>query len=193
MTEPLRHRPSRRTIVWICGGLVVLLAAGITTALLLPRTAETATTAAPTPGTSVPTSTGTSIGASTGTSPGSPTAAPGDSVESPAAAAPEDGDVATGSPTIDAFTVDTPSVVCENERSTVPLTFSWSSTGGQSARLGVGTTDAQQQSSVEVPVVSAGFAEVAFDCRDLEQVYALTVSDGVTSTSANVYVSRELP
>ncbi len=109
-------------------------------------------------------------------------------VETPVAVPP-----AEGAPTISAFSVDPAEALCPDEReSTVPLSFSWASEGGERAWIGVGTSDASVQPTAEVDLNADAYTDVSFACRDADQVFTLTVEGAGGTTSSTIAIGRVL-
>lgn len=74
------------------------------------------------------------------------------------------------------------SVDCDGDRTaTVPLSLSWETSGGASARLAVGTTDATGGDPVDL--AETDYTAVTADCRDSETLITLAVRapDGTTA------------
>jgi len=185
--SPVRS-PRRMLLIMTAAALVVAVV--VVVALVLAFSSGPGG-ADPSGSTSTPTASGAAGSTPAGSDPGA-TASPGattapGAVSTPAPPAPPAG------PVIDSFSVDPVTAACADDRAaTVPLTFSWASTGGAQAWIGVGTTDAQLAPTAEVATSADGFTGIEFDCFDTEQVYTLTVGDGTASTSSSVFVTREL-
>ncbi|PPI50169.1 hypothetical protein [Rathayibacter tritici] len=124
------------------------------------------------PASTAPTSTAASDGS----------AAPGSTpAMSPSAVAPAAGS-APASPAIVTFAAAPASVDCDGDRTaTVPLSLSWETSGGASARLAVGTTDATGGDPVDL--AETDYTAVTADCRDSETLITLAVRapDGTTA------------
>ncbi|PPI21223.1 hypothetical protein C5D34_16410 [Rathayibacter sp. AY1B1] len=118
--------------------------------------------------------------------PGSAEAADGADAPAPTAStAPSGTEPVTGSdapPAIVSFASTPASVDCEGDRTaSVPLALSWETSGGATARLAVGTTDASAGEPVDL--AASGDASVTADCRDSETLITLAVltPDGTTA------------
>lgn len=128
-------------------------------------------------------------------SPSASASASAQAAEPPAAptSAPPAQNAGPAAPVVEGFTVSSESVTCADERSDAsPLTFSWSSTDATRAWIGIGTNDASVQPSAEVPLSASGYAEIAYDCRDPEQLFTLTVEGPGGRTSGSLSVTRVL-
>lgn len=186
----------RRRIVWGYVGGAALIAVAVLLAWW--AIANGAAPAAPVSSASTaPTASSPPVGSSAASSaPASdPPSGPASSTEPPTAgdAPGNTGASAPASPLIGAFAVSTTSAQCADDRSaTAALTFTWSATGADDAWIGVGTTDASVVPSAAVPVSSDGYAGLAFDCREEEQLYTLTVRGPGGTTSSSVSVTRSL-
>ena len=95
-----------------------------------------------------------------------------------------------------AFTSFTPAdnspVVCPDEFSTAPLTFSWSSTGAALAWIGVDTDNAKANPHAEVDT-TATYRDLGFDCSKETQLFTVTLDDGTGRlTSQSVTLVRQL-
>ncbi len=184
----------RRRIVWgYVGGATLIVVAVLLAWWAIANGAATAAPAAsvsttPTASSSPPGSSAASVDPSAG--PASSTAPPPTASDAPdASGTPE----TTTAPVIDAFAVSTTAAECTDDRSaTVPLSFTWNTTGAGEAWIGVGTTDASAVPSAAVPPSSGGYTGLAFSCRDEEQLYTLTVRGPGGTTSSSVTVARSL-
>ncbi|PPH01293.1 MULTISPECIES: hypothetical protein [unclassified Rathayibacter] len=122
----------------------------------------------------------------TSAAPGSAEAADGAAAPAPTvSAAPSGTEPGTGSdapPAIVSFASTPASVDCEGDRTaSVPLALSWETSGGATARLAVGTTDASAGEPVDL--AASGYTAVTADCRDSETLITLAVlaPDGTTA------------
>lgn len=95
-------------------------------------------------------------------------------------------------PVITAFDVTPTSVVCTGGES-IPLTFTWSSTDATEGWIGVGTNDAQAAPYDSVSPGGGSYSDIAFQCGQDSQTYALTVSGpgGTVSQSITVTATNE--
>ncbi|QHC69647.1 hypothetical protein [Rathayibacter sp. VKM Ac-2801] len=121
----------------------------------------------------------------TSAAPGSAEATGGAAAPAPTvSAAPSEAESGGGSdapPAIVSFASTPASVDCEGDRTaSVPLALSWETSGGDTARLAVGTTDASAGEPVDLASSSAA---VTADCRDSETLITLAVlaPDGTTA------------
>ncbi|MEX0153498.1 hypothetical protein [Microbacterium sp. LMI1-1-1.1] len=182
--------PTRRRSLIAVGG--VLIAAGLVAgAWAVLGAGGGAPLALATPGASSPAAgpspSGTPVDSATPGESASPSTAP---EAAPEAAAPPVA-ASAAAPTIPVFEADTVAVSCPDEReSTVPLTFRWSSDGAERAWIGIATSDASVQPFAEVPLTADGYTDIAYACRDADQVYTLTVQGSGGTTSSTVAVSR---
>ncbi|HEV7812702.1 MAG TPA: hypothetical protein VGO99_07025 [Leifsonia sp.] len=84
-------------------------------------------------------------------------------------------------------------IECPDEGSSVPLTFSWSSTGAQAAWIGVGTDDAKTDPYAEVEPTGT-FDQLSYECAAESGTYTVTLDDGAgTVTHATVTLVRQSP
>ncbi len=180
---------TRRRTALIVGG--TLVAGGLAVAVWAIATASTSS---PSPD-AAPTVTA-SASASASTSGGQISAAPTPAASPVASASVPPTDAAppaASAPAIDDFSVDPVVAVCSDDReSTVPLRFSWSTSGADRAWIGVATSDASVQPTAEVPTDATAYTDVSFACRDAEQVFTLSVQGSGGVTSRTIAIPREL-
>jgi cytoskeletal protein RodZ len=98
-----------------------------------------------------------------------------------AAASPTEGVVASAAPgaataaaAVLSFTASPATIDCAGDRTaSVPVALSWQTEGGVSARLAVGSTDAQ--SGTPVDLSATGYSALSVPCRDAETLITLAV------------------
>jgi len=96
-------------------------------------------------------------------------------------------------PAILSFAASSPVAMCENEfTATVELEFRWNTQGATAGWFAPGTVNALLHESSPVDLEARGVSGVVFDCRKNQEIYALTVSDGLESVSATSFVVRRL-
>jgi len=96
-------------------------------------------------------------------------------------------------PAILSFAASSPVAMCENEfTATVELEFRWHTQGATAGWFAPGTVNALLHESSPVDLEAQGVSGVVFDCRKNQEIYALTVSDGLESVSATSFVVRRL-
>lgn len=130
-----------------------------------------------------------------GSTSASPSATSSDEPAASAAPTPTAAPSAPAQPTatISSFAVTPEIAACPDERgSTAPLTFTWESSGGERAWIGVGTNDASAQPFAEVSLTSSGYTDVVYECRGAEQLFTLTVQGPDGSVSSSLSVVREI-
>ncbi|TDX76052.1 hypothetical protein EDF35_3590 [Rathayibacter sp. PhB151] len=161
---------------------VLGLVAVIVAIVLLVRPADgagapTSTPVAPSASAAASASTGPTETAATGPATQATTPATGAS----AAASPTEGVVASAAPgaataaaAVLSFTASPATIDCAGDRTaSVPVALSWQTEGGVSARLAVGTTDAQ--SGTPVDLSATGYSALSVPCRDAETLITLAV------------------
>lgn len=169
-----------KTITLIVIGSILVAAIAILLLVLATRGNEPAPVASPSPSASTEPS-ASPTPSETPTS--SPTPTPSASVSPPPAQGAEFTSFAPE---------DNSAVECPDDTSSVPLTFTWASTGAERAWIGVGTNDAQANPFAEVPT-SGTFEDISFQCSNASEVYTVTLDDGAgTLTNATVTLVREL-
>ncbi|ROP45126.1 MULTISPECIES: hypothetical protein [unclassified Rathayibacter] len=159
---------------------VLGLVAVIVAIVLLVRPADgagapTSTPVAPSASAAAAPSTAPTEAESTETATG-PTA-----TDAPAETSPTEGVVASAAPgsaataaAVLSFTASPATIDCAGDRTaSVPVALSWQTEGGVSARLAVGTTDAQ--SGTPVDLSATGYSALSVPCRDAETLITLAV------------------
>jgi hypothetical protein len=182
-------RATRRRIALTVGG--ILVAGGLAVAVWAIANAAAP---APSPEAAPTSAVASSPSSSAPVAPSTPTPTSVASPEVSASAPPTDAaPPAANAPVIDDFTVDPVVAACSDEReSTVPLRFSWSTSGADRAWIGVATSDASVQPTAEVATDDAAYTGVSFACRDADQVFTLTVQGSGGTTSRTIAIPREL-
>ncbi|AZZ52701.1 hypothetical protein [Rathayibacter festucae] len=98
---------------------------------------------------------------------------PTEGVVASAAPAPAPGS-ATAAAAVVSFTASPATIDCAGDRTaSVPVALSWQTEGGVSARLAVGTTDAQSGTAVDLS--ATGYSALSVPCRDAETLITLAV------------------
>lgn len=143
------------------------------------------------PDTSAP---ATSAPATAATTESSATAASSSAAPDPGAAsttAASDAPPAASAPTV--FSFAAASVDCAGDRAaTVPVSLSWETSGGVSARLAIGTTDAAD--GTPVALAASAYSAVSVDCRDSETLITLAVlSAAGTLTQRTLIIQTPSP
>jgi hypothetical protein len=110
-----------------------------------------------------------------------PTATDAPTETSPTETSPTEGVVASTAPgsaaaaaAVVSFTASPATIDCAGDRTaSVPVALSWQTEGGVSARLAVGTTDAQSGTAVDLS--ATGYSALSVPCRDAETLITLAV------------------
>lgn len=113
----------------------------------------------------------------------------------PSVIPPEEPPVTIGQtgPTILSFSAQSPVAMCKNEfTAKVELDFTWRTRGATDGWFASGTINALLDEPISVDLATQGISGVVFDCRDNQEIYALTVSDGMETVSATTFVVRRL-
>jgi hypothetical protein len=113
----------------------------------------------------------------------------------PSVIPPEEPPVTIGQtgPTILSFSAQSPVAMCKNEfTAKVELDFTWRTQGATDGWFAAGTINALLDEPISVDIATGGISGVVFDCRDNQEIYALTVSDGMETVSATTFVVRRL-
>ena len=113
----------------------------------------------------------------------------------PSVIPPEEPPVTIGQtgPTILSFSAQSPVAMCKNEfTAKVELDFTWRTQGATDGWFAPGTINALLDEPITVDLTTQGISGVVFDCRDNQEIYALTVSDGMETVSATTFVVRRL-
>lgn len=185
--------PSRSTrtagIVLALVGLVAVVVAVV----LLVRPGAGDPTATPGTTTSSPASSATSTASAAPTlapeETGAPTATVSPSSTGVVPAAPAE---PAAAPVVVSFTSSPASVDCAGDRTASRIvSLSWETTGGATARLAVGTTDAQAGDTVDLS--ASGYAGISVACRDAETLITLSVesADGSVAQRSVVVTTEE--
>lgn len=97
---------------------------------------------------------------------------------------------ATG-PTFTAFSpANNTSVGCAGDSGSVPLTFTWNSTGATEAAIGVGTTDAYAGAYETGLPPSGSYSNISYQCSEATQIYTVSIRGASGQTNKTVTLKR---
>jgi len=96
-------------------------------------------------------------------------------------------------PVVETFTLTPEVAECEDDRNaTVPLSFSWTTTGADRGWFGEAVSDASLEPTAEIPTSAEGWSDVSFQCRYTERDFTITFEGPGGKTSYSVTVQRVL-
>ncbi|NYF09738.1 hypothetical protein HDC94_000894 [Leifsonia sp. AK011] len=96
-------------------------------------------------------------------------------------------------PVVETFVLTPEVAECEDDRTaTVPLSFSWTTSGADRGWIGEGVSDASLEPTAEIPTSAEGWGEISYECRYSERDFTLTFQGPGGTTSYSVTVQRVL-
>ena len=182
------EKKKRRMLGWLIGGgAAVVIAALVVSSITLGWFAPATTSDAGGP-IAPPNS-------SPSATPGATDAAAGGSTDAGAGAGEttETEPVGPPAPVVETFTLTPEVAECEDDRNaTVPLSFSWTTTGADRGWFGEAVSDASLEPTAEIPTSAEGWSDVSFQCRYTERDFTITFEGPGGKTSYSVTVQRVL-
>ena len=181
------EKKKRRMLGWLIGGgAAVVIAALVVSSITLGWFAPATTSDAGGP-IAPPNS-------SPSATPGATDAAAGGSTDAGGAGeTTETEPVGPPAPVVETFTLTPEVAECEDDRNaTVPLSFSWTTTGADRGWFGEAVSDASLEPTAEIPTLAEGWSDVSFQCRYTERDFTITFEGPGGKTSYSVTVQRVL-
>ena len=181
------EKKKRRMFGWLIGGgAAVVIAALVVSSITLGWFAPATTSDAGGP-IAPPNS-------SPSATPGATDAAAGGSTDAGGAGeTTETEPVGPPAPVVETFTLTPEVAECEDDRNaTVPLSFSWTTTGADRGWFGEAVSDASLEPTAEIPTSAEGWSDVSFQCRYTERDFTITFEGPGGKTSYSVTVQRVL-